>query len=330
MQLKTLRIFAFLTLLLTLSATAEAKVIKIATIAPEGSSWMRAMNEGADEIAKKTEGRVKFKFFTGGVMGNDRGVLRKVRAGQLDGGMLTLGALAEASPDLKLYSMPFLFPSLEAVDRVRKELDPVLAEGLYKGGFTSFGFAEGGFARFFAKRPIDSVDSMKGRKIWVPEGDSLSVAGMQSLGLTPVTVPITDVLTGLQTGLLEVVANSSIGALALQWHTATTHVTTTPLAYVAATMAVKNSTIDELAPADRAVVKEVMERVYRQFDRQNREDEGKAYKALLAEGIKPVTPKEAEVEGWRSVAASLSEKMAQKGDISADLYRRAYSLARGR
>lgn len=323
-------LLAALAALFLAAATAQAaKTLKIATIAPDGSFWMKTMNEAADEVSKRTDGRVKFKFFAGGVMGNDRSVMRKVRAGQLDGAMFTLGALSEINQDLRIYGIPFLFPSSDAADRARKELDPIMTEGLKKGGFTIYGFAEGGAARFFSKKPVDSIDSMRGRKMWLPEGDTLGQEAMQTMGLSPVSLPITDVLTGLQTGLIEVVANSSIGALALQWHTATSYVTTTPLVYLAATLALKNSSVEELSAADAGVLKEVMERTYKFFDKRNREDEVKAYKALIAEGMKAVDPSTAEVARWRAVANDLAEKMAAKGEFSVDLYRRAVALAKG-
>lgn len=318
---------AVLAAILLITVSAHAKTIKLATIAPDGSSWMKKMNEAADLIGKRTNGRVKLKFYTGGVMGNDQAVLRKVRVGQLDGGLFTLGGLSEANPDLRLYGIPFLFPNLEAVDRVRKELDPILAEGLKKGGFTSFGFAEGGVARLFSKMPVDSVDAMRGRKMWIPEGDTLSLSAIQSLGLSPVTLPIADVLTGLQTGLLDIAGNSSLGALALQWHTATSHITTTPLSYITATLAIKNSTFDELDAEDKKALTEILTAVYKNFDRQNREDEAKAFNALIAEGLKTVTPSPDEVKKWRETTSKLADEMAAKGEFSAELYKRAHKLA---
>ncbi len=326
MSLRTF-IFAALVAVVSTGNHAHAKVLKFATIAPEGSAWMKTMNDAGNEVDRRTSGRVKFKFFTGGVMGNDKAVLRKVKLGQLDGGMFTLGSLAESCPDMRIYGIPFLFPDMAAVDRVRAELDPVLKECLKKGGFTSFGFAEGGVARFYSKEPVDSVDSMRGRKMWVPEGDVIGLAAMESLGLAPTPLPITDVLTGLQTGLIEVAGNSSIGALALQWHTATKYVTTTPLLYVAAVLAVKNASYEEIDAKDRDVVSEVLERVYKGFNKQNRSDEDKAYKTLISEGLTPVDPKPGEVDRWRAVASKLANDMASRGEFSMDLYKRALSLA---
>lgn len=306
---------------------ALASTLKIATIAPEGSYWMTEMRKAAGEIESRTSGRVKMKFYGGGTMGNDKSVLRKIRVGQLDGGMFTAGGLSEDCPDLRIYGIPFIFPDMAAVDRVRAQTDALLAQSLEKAGFASYGFADGGFALFLSNQPVDSLASMKGRKMWVPEGDKMSYDAMELLGLSPVALSLTDVTTGLQTKLVDIVANSPIGAIAFQWHTRVKYVTTTPLSYIMAALAIKKASVDELSEADRAVLRETMERVYKAFDRKNREDNASAYKALLAAGIQPVTPSDKEVAAWRDYSRKLSEKMLAENQFSRDLYDRVRSLA---
>ena len=102
-------------ILLCLMSTAGAQTLKLATIAPEGSSWMNSMRAGAAEIDERTEGRVKFKFYGGGVQGNDKQVLRKMRIGQLHGGAFTSNGLIDVQKDSQLYAMPMLFDNLEEV-----------------------------------------------------------------------------------------------------------------------------------------------------------------------------------------------------------------------
>jgi TRAP-type C4-dicarboxylate transport system substrate-binding protein len=300
--------------------SSHARKIKLATLAPDGSHWMKEMRAGGEEIAKRTSGRVKLKFYPGGVMGNDRSVLRKIRVGQLDGGAFTAGGLAEVYPDINIYGIPFLFASDEVADFVRTKFDPVLMDGLREKGFTGFGFATGGFAKIFSKDPMDSMAKMRGKKVWAPEGDQLSHATMEALGLSPVSLPLTDVLTGLQTGLLDVVGTSPIGAVALQWYTKVNYVTTTSLSYLTAILAIKNSSFDRLSQEDRAVVREVMQRVYKGLDRKNREDDASAYTALLAEGVKMVTPTTEEVRTWIEQARKSAEALASQGNFSAEFY----------
>ena len=105
--------------------------LKIATLSPAGSVWMQKMQAGADEIYRKTNNRVRFKFFGGGIMGNDAAVLRKIRIGQLHGGAVTAGSLAHLYGDSIIYGLPMKFSSLQEIDRARKEMDPMLMEGRF-------------------------------------------------------------------------------------------------------------------------------------------------------------------------------------------------------
>ena len=209
---RILKVAALLASGLAAAFPAAGAELKIATIAPDGSHWMREMRAAAAEIKERTGGGVEIKFFPGGVMGNDAQVLRKIRIGQLHGGAFTAGGLAERYGALNLYGVPLLFRSLDEVDHVRGLLDPVLKRGLEEAGFVSFGFIEGGFANLLSNHPVRGIDDLRRRKVWVPEGDPISFVAMESLGLSPVVLPVTDVLTGLQTGLLDVAAASPVGA----------------------------------------------------------------------------------------------------------------------
>jgi TRAP-type transport system periplasmic protein len=298
---------------LVLAVPAQAVELKIASIAPEGSQWMQEMRHASEVVKTRTEGRVVLKFYGGGVMGNDKKVLRKIRVGQLDGSTFTPSGLAEVYPDLSIYGLPLLFHSLDEVDQVRAREDPRMRAGLEKAGFVSFGFAEGGFAKLMSNVPVRGLDDLKGRKVWVPEGDRISYAAMQALGLAPVTLPLTDVLTGLQTGLIDIVATSAVGALVLQWHTKVKYVTDLPVAYIVATLAIAQSSFDKLTPADQGIVREVMEEVYKKIDHDNRIENAKAEVALLSYGIQKVEPAPEQVREWRRIVGEADRKEAEAG-----------------
>ena len=111
---------SLLALVFTFSSShAVAKTLKIATLAPAGTTWMKEMKKGAGEIKKKTEGRVKLKFYPGGVMGNDKSVHRKIKIGQLHGGAFTSGGLSHVYPEIQTLSLPMLFDNFAEVDYVR-------------------------------------------------------------------------------------------------------------------------------------------------------------------------------------------------------------------
>jgi TRAP-type C4-dicarboxylate transport system substrate-binding protein len=307
------------------STASEAKVLKLATIAPEGSGWMKIMRNGAAEIKERTQGRVVIKFYTGGVMGNDRSVLRKIRVRQLNGGAFTGGSLAEVYPDLRLYSLPMVFQSFDELDYVRSRMDEILLNGLNEAGFVSFGFAEGGFAQVMSNVPIRTLEDLKGKKIWIPEGDPVGYAVMKSLGLAPVTLPVTDVMTGLEAGLIEVVATSAIGAITFQWHTKLKYITETRLSYIFATLVVDRKVFSKLKPMDQKVVREVMGRTYTYLNRQNRKDCLAAEKALIAQGLVAVRQNDDQLNEWRLRAWPSIERLLKENAVSKDLYQRMQS-----
>ncbi|HEX7047055.1 MAG TPA: TRAP transporter substrate-binding protein DctP [Gammaproteobacteria bacterium] len=315
---------AFLSL--TLPAQAAQTTFKIATLAPDGSSWMNEMRAAATEIEQRTEGRVAFKFYPGGVMGNDRSVLRKMRIGQLQGAAFTGGGLSGVYPDIQVLGLPFLFRSLEEVDYLRRELDPVLRKGLEDAGFVNFGFAEGGFATIMSTVPIRTTDDLKNEKAWVPDSDMISYRVMSALGVSPVKMPITDVLTGLQTGLVSVVGASPLGAIAFQWHTRVKYMTDEPLVYLIGLFAIDSKAFSRLSGADQAITREIMEATFKKLNEQNRVDNEGAREALKAQGVEFIDAPDAALQGWRETAKRVNLQMAEEGVYSEELTRRAYEL----
>lgn len=314
------RLIALLFLALFCAPVGAQSVLRLATVAPDGSFWMREMRAGAEEVARRTDGRVRIQFFPGGVMGNEQAVLRRIRIGQLQGGAFTGGGLTTAWPHASLYSLPFLFRSHDEVDYVRARMDARLEQGLADAGFVSLGIAEGGFARLLSGVPVTGIDDLRGQKVWVPEGDPVAYAAMEALGLTPVTLPLTDVLTGLQTGLINIVASPPIGAVAFQWHTRVGYMTDTPLAYTWAQLVIDKRAFERLRDDDRAVLREVMRGVYSTLDRQNRADNQQATEAMVRQGIRVVTPDAAELQQWQAVGERVTRTLIERGTYDAALY----------
>lgn len=311
-------IFVLFLVCLFMSAphSAAAMELKIASIAPDGSPWMREMRKGAEEIKQRTEGRVVLRLYGGGVMGNEKSVFRKIRAGQLHGGAFTSGGLGEVYADLRIYGLPFLFRSLQEVDHIRSRMDDTYRQGLENAGFISFGFAEAGFANLMSVTPVRTTEDLKGQKVWVPEGDLVSYAVMEGLGLAPVSLPITDVLTGLQTGLIHIIGTSPMGAVAFQWHTKLKYFTDTPLLYLFATLVIDQRVFAKVQPEDQAVVREVMGRIYQEFDRQNRQENEAASRALLRQGLTPLQISPEVVQRWRESSIPVLRRLGEQGVFS--------------
>lgn len=310
----------FTTLILALSMPLHAATLKIATVTPEGSGWMTDMRASAKEIKERTAGRVQIKYYGGGVMGSDQKVLSRIRLNALQGGAFTPTSLANQYLDLNLYGLPMVFETEEEAAYVRGRMDAMLSEGLEDAGWVNFGFAGGGFAILMSNTPVARFEDLKGKKVWIPEGDRISRQAMEALSLTPVTLPLTDVLTGLQTGLIDVVAMSPIGALVLQWHTKIKYITELPLAYTVGFMAVNKRAFDKISAEDQAIVHEVMESTYRRFDEQNLIDNRDARDALLNAGIKTVPVEAAEYEKVRVALMELNHSLGEQGFFTPALY----------
>ncbi len=302
-----------LMLALLLPLSAGAVTLKIATAIPDGTNWMKELRAGAQEINKRTQGRARIRFYPGGVMGNDSSVLRKIKVGQLHGAALTGGSLAKINPDTQIYSLPFTFRNYAEVDYVRSKMDADLIKGLYEKGYVSFGISEGGFAYLMSRAPVTATADLAARKIWIPEGDRINQEAFAQFGISTIQLAMTDVLTALQTGLIDTVATTPVGAIALQWHTRVKYLTDTPLLYVTGTIVVKRRAFEKLTPADQAIVHEVMGGVFQRLNHINREDNRKAYEALKQQGIEFVRPTPAEIAEWRSGAERAVAKLVRKG-----------------
>jgi TRAP-type C4-dicarboxylate transport system substrate-binding protein len=299
---------------------ASARTLKIATIVPEGSSWLAEMRDAGDEIKEKTAGRVKLKFYPGGVMGGDKTVLRKVRAGQLQGGAFTSGALAAIYPDIELYSLPLLFRDYDEVEFVRAKLDAKLKAGLARKGFEALAITDGGFAYVLSQKPIRKVEDMENTRVWLVEDDKMTEVALRIAGVAPVPLPIADVYTALQTGLVDTVAAPPIGAIAFQWHTRVGYLTDVPIMYLAGVFAVDQRAFSKISAKDRKIVRGVVQAAAKRLDRANRADEKNAREALKNQGIEFVSAdSREEVQRWRSISSEATTEMRGSGRYSDDL-----------
>ena len=299
-------------LLMVLSATVDAVTLKIATLAPDGTSWMKQMRKGAAEISERTAGRVKIKLYPGGVMGNTHTVLQKMRVGQLQGAAFTGASLSQVHPDAQLYSLPMVFRSYDEVEYVRQRMDDTLIKGLADKGMVVLGISNGGFAYIMCKKPLRRLDDLKGQKVWLPEGDILTEAILESAGVTPIPLPVADVYTGLQTGLLDTVAGVPTGIVAFQWYTSVTYFTDIPLMFLTGMFAVDSKAFKRIKPGDQKIVREVMDRIFKDLDEVNRADNESAKTALQSQGIEFVHPNKDERDNWEFIAKQGREKMVSR------------------
>ena len=298
---------------------AYATDIKIATIAPNQSTWMIDMRAAGKTIKERTDGRVNLKFYGGGVQGASSKVLQKIKIGQLHGGMFAPIDFMKTYVDVSLYGLPFAFESWEEMRYVREQMDADLAAGFERHNFVTFGFV-GSFAMILSNQPVRSKSDLRGKKVWLPEGDLISFEALKALNLSPVSLPVTDVLTGLQTGLLDMAAIPPEVAVALQWHTRVRYFTDMPLLYAMSFLAIDKRTLDKLSANDQAVLTEVLSETFARMDARMSFESLDATEALVNIGIQKIDPDEGMLD---DLLASMSETnlgMAKKGLLPLALF----------
>lgn len=306
-------------MLVLAAVAAPAAQLRIATVAPEGTPWLREMRAAGAAIKEGTGGRVELRFFPGGVMGNSTTVLRKIKVGQLHGGAFTGGELAEVHQDAVLYGLPFLFQNREEANAVRAKVDPMLRERFESAGFIAPGITGGGFAYLFGTRPIATMDQLKTTKVWVPQGDFVAQLAFEAGGVQPIQLTIGDVYTALQTGMVETAGNTPPGAIAFQWHTRVKHMLDLPMAYIAGFLVIDKRAADKISAEDRAVLDREVAAAFVRLDDINFGDEPGARAALAKEGIAIVTPAAADRAAFEAIGVRTIERLKAERRLSADI-----------
>lgn len=301
---------------LCLTHQSHAITLKIATVAPDGSFWMELLKDGARQIKTETNSRVKFKFYPGGVMGSQEMVLKKMHIGQLHGGAFTSGTLGALHPDSQIYSLPLTFRNLNEVDYVRHRMDEQIIAGLDQAGIITLGISEGGLAYTMSSQPILNIDDFSVHKVWSPNNNTNVELTLEAINVSPVSLSISDVLIGLQTGLIDTVATSPTGAIALQWHTQIKYVTDVPLIYFYSVLAIDDKAFNKIAEDDQRIVRQVMADVVRKLDQKNRENNIAAMEALVNQGIKLVKPDDDQLNHWYEKGSDATQLIFNKGKMS--------------
>ena len=297
-------------------------VLKFATLATEDSDFMKSVHAMNREIMERTDEKVKIKAYTGNVMGKDSVVLRKIRmTGQVHGGSFTAGGVSEVCMDTQIMSLPLLFKDYDEVDYVLERMDETLRAGLEKGGYIVLGWTETGFVYIMSHHPISGVDDLKGKKIWVPENDPISQCTFKTAGVPPIPLPVPDVLTGLQTGLIDTVFNAPIYTILLQWFTKVKYLTYTPLIYAYGVVMVNKKYFEKIPAEHRPVVKEVFSRGLKEIKAKTRQGNYEALETLKKEGIQilPVSPEA--YEDLARLADEANLELEKKKVFSGELLR---------
>lgn len=269
--------------------TPPETVIKFATLAPEGSTWMKTMHSFDDELRAETSNRVGFKFYPGGVQGDEMDVMRKIRNGQLHAGGFTGFALGSIATGFRALEVPFMYRSLDEVDHVREKLDPYFTDLFRQKGFTLLGWADVGFVYLYSNDPIKSPADLQRAKIWTWSGDRLAALFFKAFDVSPIPLALPDVLTSLQVGVVNAVYAPPLACIALQWFTRVKYMTDVPITYGFGAMLLSNDILAKISPQDATVIKRLAEKHSKSLIARTRVQDVEAIDLIRKEGVEIVT-----------------------------------------
>lgn len=304
-------LFALLMLALFIGS-GFAQQIKFATVAPEGSTYLKILREYTSEVEKLTGGKVTFKIYPSQIQGDEKDVLRKIRLGQLQSAGFTGVGLGEIMSEIRVLELPMLFRNSDEVDYITSKFYDLFDKKFEENGFVILGWADVGFAYVFSRNPIASIDDLKGTKMWMWEGDPLAEATFKALDVSAIPLSLTDVLTSLQTNLIEAVYVPPLPCVTLQWYTRISTMTDVPLANVSGAVLISKKMFDKLEPEHQNILRDKGREYMARLVQESREDNQEAIELMKQNGIKIVKVSEEHLREFETAARQAHQNLVGK------------------
>lgn len=304
----------------TTTKAEETYTLRIASLAPAGSSWMKVLNAWNTTLQEKTNGKLKMRFYPGGSQGDERDFVRKMRVGQLDGGVITMTGMSMLVPAMNVLVLPGFLDTYEELDRVRERMADKF-EGMFEQeGFKLVGWGDAGKTRLFSVQPIKSPSDIKSMRPWVWKDDPIFIEFYQVIGASAVRLGVPEVYPALQTRMVDVISSSALTAVALQWYTRVNYMTAHNSAIIAGGTMMRKDKFDELPPELQEVFQSTADRAHELLNKTIRKDDQKAYEVVVKKGIVPVEAGDAKSE-WdatdKKVRDNLTGRMFSKSLVEA-------------
>ncbi|MBZ0265499.1 TRAP transporter substrate-binding protein DctP [bacterium] len=289
--------------------------IKFATLAPDGSTWTNVMRDLDKEVQEATNGEVGFRIYAGGVQGDEPDVIRKMRFGQLHSAGFTGTGLGEILPEVRVLELPFLFANKDEIDAVASAMYERFDSEFRKKGYVLLGWTEVGYVYLFSNTPIRGKKDVQGQKVWTWQGDPLAKELFEEMGINPLPLSVTEVLTGLQTGMLDAVYCAPYAAVGLQWFTRVKYMLDLPLTNAMGAVLMTKSQFDKIPPEHQAKLLEISREKLRELTILSRKDNEEAIRQMIKSGITVLEkPEVDELQNFRAIGEGV------KRDLTGSLY----------
>lgn len=308
------RSLAFAALALAFAATpasAQEHTIKVATLAPEGSSWMNLFHGWGKAIEEHSAGKIKVKFYAGGVAGDERDAVRKMRLGQINAAAVTSIGLGLIQSEVRVLELPLLVQSYEELDYARGKLDHDIRKKFEDKGYVFLAWGDVGPVHIFSNIPLKSKADLSQTKLWAWVDDPLVRMLFSQLGANGVPLGVPDVLPSLQTGLINACYGSPLSTLALQWYTKVKFMTSMHITQAIGATVMLKKEFDKLSPELQKVVLADSKDLEAKLLKQIREDNAKALTSMKQAGLQVVDSPKEMVAQFEEQAKAIRPKLEQ-------------------
>ncbi len=269
------------------SAVAEER-IKLGTLAPRGSTWETLLKEMGQKWREASGNEVSLVIFSGGTMGNEGDMVRKMRIGQLQAAALTTIGLHDISPEPQAVDSPMMVDSFQTLDFVMERIGPQLEKILADKGYVVIGWSEVGFVRFFSTKKMASMADLRQAKVFGWEGDPASIEAWRAAGFHPVVMSSTDILPSLQTGLIDTVATAPLYAFTSHLFERAKYMVDVPWAVLTGATVVRKDAWDKIPPAVQAKLLAISKEYGAKITAEVRRMDADALKKMKAQGLQVV------------------------------------------
>jgi TRAP-type C4-dicarboxylate transport system substrate-binding protein len=308
---KLLAFVSCILLLLPPSVPAQT-VVKMATLAPKGSSWHLILQQMAEKWKAISGGRVTVTLYPGGVAGDDEDVVRKMQLGTLNSALLTSFGLGDIDRNVLALQIPMMYESYEELDAVRDKMSPNLEKIYEQKGFVVLNWTDAGWVHFFTKKPVRTPDDLRALKLFTGAGDVQTIELWKSAGFEPVPLPATEISTALQTGLITALPSPPQAAVILQWYNQAKYMTDLKWAVLMAATLISKTTWDKIPAELHGPLLEAARAAGKQLRDEIRQRGPTDIEAMQKRGLTVVHLDAPAIELWRQIAENAYPRMRDK------------------
>ena len=299
-------IFYFLLFLMFLDfAVARKTIIKMATLAPEGTPWHALIAKMGERWSEETNGNVRLRIYPGGIVGDERDMIRKMRIGQIHGAAISAEGLSEVNPQYTYCFIPLFFQGYKDIDFIRNQIKDDLVSGAEENGVKVLTMVDVGWVYWFTKDPVITPDDLKSQKIWTWAGDYKTAKLWDEAGFNAIPLSVPDVHSSLQTGLVNAMAFPPLYVAANQYFGITSNMLNMKWGILTAALVIDLKIWNRIKPKYQKIMQKVSDEIGLEYQLNNRKEEDDAVEVMKEYGLKVNNLSREQLSEWNMLVESM-------------------------